>query len=219
MPFTMLDVILIVIALLSGVLAMMRGFSREVLSVLGWVCAAGAGIYTFFSPNIKSITYSFITPEWLADIVTVSGVFLATLLLISFSTVRISDMILDSRIGFLDRTLGFLFGLVRGIAIVLMAYMLFSKLIPTDAHPDWMKKARTAGLLQSWSEMVYNALPNDAAAQIKSLKDKNKEQNTMPQAVKSTAPAASPITPPAASYKEQDKKALEKQIQNIGKSQ
>ena len=52
----------------------------------------------------------------------IGGVFLVTLLIVSVITVRISDMILDSRIGALDRTLGFLFGLGRGLIIVVVAF-------------------------------------------------------------------------------------------------
>ena len=48
----------------------------------------------------------------------VGGVFLGTLLIVSIFTIRISDMVLDSRVGALDRTLGFLFGLGRGLIIV-----------------------------------------------------------------------------------------------------
>ena len=42
-------------------------------------------------------------------------------------------MILDSRIGALDRTLGFLFGLARGLLIVVVAFMFFSWLVPGQA--------------------------------------------------------------------------------------
>ncbi len=51
--------------------------------------------------------------------------FLLTLLVVSIITVRISDMILDSRVGALDRTLGFLFGLGRGLIIVVVAFLFF----------------------------------------------------------------------------------------------
>ena len=56
--------------------------------------------------------------------------FLGTLLIVSIITIRISDMILDSRIGALDRTLGFLFGLGRGLVIVVVAFLFFAWLVP-----------------------------------------------------------------------------------------
>ncbi len=51
--------------------------------------------------------------------------FIGTLIVVSIITVRISDMILDSRIGALDRNLGFLFGLARGLLIIVVAFLFF----------------------------------------------------------------------------------------------
>lgn len=221
MPFTLLDVILIVISLLSATLAMMRGFSREVLSVLSWVCAALAGIYAFFNPAIKGLAQGFITPEWLANLVAVASAFLLTLFIISFLTVRISDMILDSRIGFIDRSLGFAFGLVRGLLIVLIAYMLFSKLIPLEAQPEWVQKARSHALLQSWSDTLYASIPEDTGAQIKHIQEKTKgTMDPLKSLIDSNSVLNTPapdqkLAPPAATYNPQDKKALDQQIQKI----
>ena len=59
----------------------------------------------------------------------------------SIITVRISDMMLDSRVGALDRTLGFLFGLGRGLIIVVVAFLFFAWLVP-DAQPARMGAQR-----------------------------------------------------------------------------
>ena len=47
MPISLLDIILIVVMLISGLLAMVRGFMREVLSITAWVIAAGATLYSY----------------------------------------------------------------------------------------------------------------------------------------------------------------------------
>ena len=44
-------------------------------------------------------------------------------------------MVLDSRVGALDRTLGFLFGLARGLVIVVVAFAFFDWLVPTSRSP------------------------------------------------------------------------------------
>ena len=62
----------------------------------------------------------------------------------SIVTVRISDMILDSRIGALDRTLGFLFGLGRGLLIVVVAFLFFTWLVPDKQRPDWVHRREVA---------------------------------------------------------------------------
>ena len=47
MPITLLDIVLIVVMLISGLLAMVRGFMREILSIIAWVLAAGATLYAY----------------------------------------------------------------------------------------------------------------------------------------------------------------------------
>jgi membrane protein required for colicin V production len=47
MPITLLDIILIGVMLISALLAMIRGFMREVLSIAAWVIAAGVTLYSY----------------------------------------------------------------------------------------------------------------------------------------------------------------------------
>ena len=54
---------------------------------------------------------------------------------------RIADFIIDSRIGALDRTLGFLFGAARGILLVVVAMLFFNWLVPAEpAGLGWSGK-------------------------------------------------------------------------------
>ena len=57
-------------------------------------------------------------------------------------------MVLDSRVGALDRTLGFLFGLGRGLIIVVIAYMFFDWLVPDRSKPDWVAACQIEGRAQ-----------------------------------------------------------------------
>ena len=84
----------------------------------------------------------------------IGGVFLITLLIVSIITVRISDMILDSRIGALDRTLGFLFGLGRGLIIVVVAFLFFAWLVPAAKQPDGVRNAKSLEVLQQDRRMA-----------------------------------------------------------------
>src|SRR5271154_6292546 len=137
MPITLLDIVLIVVMLISGLLAMIRGFMREVLSITAWVLAAGATLYAYAKLMPSAALY--FNSDIVAKGAVIGGVFLATLLVVSIVTVRISDMVLDSRVGALDRTLGFLFGLARGLVIVVVAFMFFNWLVPDRSQPEWVK--------------------------------------------------------------------------------
>src|ERR1700690_1964882 len=100
MPITLLDIILLIVMMISALLAMVRGFMREILSIASWAEAAIAPIYAF--PRLAPIAKQYISNEPVAKAAAIAGVFLGTLLLVSVLTIKISDMILDSRVGALD---------------------------------------------------------------------------------------------------------------------
>ncbi len=168
-PFTALDVVLIGIAFLSAILAMFRGFTREVLSILSWVAAGGAALWAY--PLMKDRVRELIQPEPLADGVLIAGTFIIVLIAVSLITVRITDLILDSQIGAIDRTLGFIFGLVRGVILVVIAFLFFSWLVPERQQPDWVRNAQTAPFMIATGEVLLSYLPEDPAELIDYLPD------------------------------------------------
>ncbi|MBI3435735.1 MAG: CvpA family protein [Proteobacteria bacterium] len=164
MPITLLDIFLLVVMLVSGLLAMIRGFMREVLSIASWVLAAVATLYAYsrLLPQAKL----YFQNDIVAAAVTIGGVFLVTLIVVSVITVRISDMVLDSRIGALDRTLGFLFGLARGLVIVVVAFLFFSWLVEAKNQPEWVKSAKSRVVLQGTGDWIISMLPDDPESTI-----------------------------------------------------
>src|SRR5256886_17554013 len=104
MPITLLDIILIGVMLMSGLLAMIRGFMREILSIAAWVIAAVATLYFYAKllPYAKSYFNNDIVPAG----VVAGGTFLLTLLIISVMTVRFPDVVLDTGIAAPARPLG-----------------------------------------------------------------------------------------------------------------
>src|SRR5262245_33782596 len=159
MPVTLLDIVLIVVMLVSGLLAMIRGFMREVLSIASWAAAAVVTLYAL--PRLLPQAKQYFTSDMVATGVVVAGVFLGTLILVSIFTIKISDMILDSRVGALDRSLGFLFGLARGLVIVVVAFLFFAWLVPERSQPDWVKGAKSRVVLQGTGQWLMSMLPDD----------------------------------------------------------
>jgi membrane protein required for colicin V production len=164
MPITFLDLILLVVMLVSAMLAMIRGFMREILSIAAWVIAAVATVYSY--SRLLPLAKSYFNNDIVAAAAVIGGVFLATLLIVSVLTVRISDMILDSRVGALDRTLGFLFGLGRGLLIVVVAFLFFDWLVPAKAQPTWVQSAKSKVVLQSTGDWLKALLPDDPESTI-----------------------------------------------------
>ncbi|MEM8744154.1 MAG: CvpA family protein [Pseudomonadota bacterium] len=194
MPFSWLDVILAAIMLLSGFLAMLRGLTREVLSILSWAVAAVATL--FFFPKYQAQAREYLEPPLLADAVLAGGIFLVVLIVVSLITVRISDSVLDSRIGALDRSLGFLFGLARGLVLVVIAYLFFTWLVPEDTQPEWIKTARSLPILKETGAAIVSLLPEDPASAIpgigKDLDATPPESPQQPQQQPQQTPPANP---------------------------
>jgi membrane protein required for colicin V production len=180
MPITLLDIGLIVIMLVSALLAMVRGFMREILSIIAWILAAGATLYAY--SKLLPLAKQYFNSDVVATVAVIAGVFLITLLVVSILTVRISDMVLDSRVGALDRTLGFLFGLGRGLIIVVVAYMFFDWLVPDRSKPEWVLHAKSRVVLSGTGEWLKDQLPENAEATIlKRLKKPRPEETDTPE--------------------------------------
>lgn len=156
---TLLDVVLIVVMLVSALLAMIRGFIREVLSIASWIAAAVVTVY--FYPKLLPMAQQHVSNDIVAKGIVIGGLFLGTLIIVSIITIKISDKILDSRIGALDRTLGFIFGLGRGLIIVVVAYLFFDWLVPDRSKPDWVMKAKSKVVLSSTGGWLKAQLPDD----------------------------------------------------------
>src|SRR5262245_24779278 len=178
MPITLRDIILIGVMLISALLAMIRGFMREVLSIASWVIAAVATLYSFTKvlPNAKS----YFNNDIVATAVVLGGTFLGTLLIVSIITVRFSDMVLDSRVGALDRTMGFLFGLARGLVIVVVAFLFFAWLVPDRSQPEWIRSAKSRVVLQGTGDWLMSMLPEDLDATISKRLKKPKPEEEEP---------------------------------------
>jgi membrane protein required for colicin V production len=175
MPITILDLVLLAVMLISGLLAMVRGFMREILSIAAWGAAALVTLYSYSKLLPTAKTY--FNSDTIASVAVVAGVFIGTLIIVSVITVRISDMILDSRIGALDRTLGFLFGLARGLLIVVVAYEFFTWLVPDKQRPDWVVAAKSRTMLDSTGEWLKGLLPDDPENTILKRFKKNKPED------------------------------------------
>lgn len=158
-PLTYLDAVLIAICLISGILAMYRGLSREVLSILSWLAAAGAAVYVgLFQGKLAEDIAQQIggaqaiggsNQKMIVQIGLGGLVFVVVLLVVHLFTSRISDAILESRIGLIDRVGGFAFGVARGFAIVLVVFLLYTRLVSEKEQHAVITQAKSRPLLLS----------------------------------------------------------------------
>jgi membrane protein required for colicin V production len=133
-PLTYLDLALIAVAFISGLLAMYRGFARELLSILSWIAAAAVGYWIFTTKKdmTAEIAHQTSLPPQVATVAIALGVALIVLIVVHLITARISDAILDSQVGMIDRILGFIFGVLRGFLLFVIPYMAYEAFISPD---------------------------------------------------------------------------------------
>jgi len=161
MGFQLLDLILIGIMLISGVLALMRGFTREVLSLAAWGLAALAAYYAIRQPNLIDLVLPYVDKPILAQIAVGAAAFIVVLIVVSVIMVKISDAVVDSSAGAFDRTLGFIYGLVRGLVLVAIAYLFYGWLLPFERQEVWVREAKSLPMIKTVGEKLCGLMPPD----------------------------------------------------------
>ncbi|HEY0185667.1 MAG TPA: CvpA family protein [Rhodopila sp.] len=142
---------------ISGLLAFARGFVREVLGVGAWVGAVAAAILAL--PNMREIVSKwFSQPDWV-DPVSFIVVFLVSLIVLMLIAGAIGRVVRRSALGGVDRTLGLVFGLARGAAVVIIAYILGQMVFPIERWPDAVLNARTLTPTYEAARWVRDQLP------------------------------------------------------------
>jgi len=216
-PINIGDIGIAVIIVISGLLALVRGFVREVLSVAAWVGAAFATLYTF--RDLRPVAREFIAITWLADATTGAVVFVLSLIVFSVFSYALASRVHHSDFRPLDKSLGLLFGLLRGAVVVCLLFMVVDWALPRDQFPRWIAEARARPLVEEGARMIERLLPRDMRRRgrkaAESAEDAAKRAIEVERAVrvlsdpppKADAPAASP------GYKEQERKEMDRLIQ------
>jgi membrane protein required for colicin V production len=199
--FQFLDVAVVLIILASAVYATYRGFVSESLAIFGWIAAAYATLY--FGPWVAWWMRGMMNPPWLGEAVGYLLVFLVVLIPLQFASSRISQNIKKSQVGTVDSVLGTGFGILRGVAIVGIAYLVFTAWVPSREQPGWIVNARLYPAIRASAEVVASLIPDQKVRGPKEIRETQdpiveKLKETSPVPPKSGAPrAAEPQrTPP-----------------------
>jgi membrane protein required for colicin V production len=150
--FSYLDAALVAIVAISGIVAMYRGLTREILSILSWIAAAAACVYFVFKfkAEAQQVADQFHAPLLVAQVGIGGLIFLVVLIVVHLITSRISDTVLDSRVGAIDRILGLVFGLARGFVLVVIPFMFYEAFVdkPEQQYP-WVRDAVSRPYIKS----------------------------------------------------------------------
>jgi len=167
-----LDIVVIAVIVVSGLLAFSRGIVRELLSVGGWVAAALVALYSF--EYVQPIAREWIPITMVADIAAALVVFVATLVIASIISNVIAARVRDTPFRALDRSLGLLFGIVRGAVLLCLAFLLVNWLAKPDEPPEWVTAAKSRPLLAQGAKLLVALAPKGLVDETASKVDQMK---------------------------------------------
>jgi membrane protein required for colicin V production len=142
------DLAIIGVMVLSGVLALMRGFTREVASIISWAGAAFTTLWLFppLLPTGRSLL-SFV-PTLARDVTTGVLIFMVALIAFSYLTTKVTEKVRGKEPGPWDGTAGFLFGLGRGFIIVCLLFLFYGWVVQPKNDPAWIQKSKFLPLIK-----------------------------------------------------------------------
>jgi membrane protein required for colicin V production len=165
--FTIVDGIVLALIVVSAVLAYARGLVRESLSIIGWIVAALAGFS--FAPMAEPLVREI---PVLKDIIGTScelgvlagfaAVFAVALILVSLFTPLVAGAVHNSAIGPVDQGLGFLFGIARGVLLVVIAFVVYSRVFGGAGGVPQIDNSHSVAIFAGLEARIAAMLPEDA---------------------------------------------------------
>lgn len=164
--FTIVDGIVAAVIVISAILAYSRGFVREGMAILGWIVAAILAFVFAGSaePLVKEIP---VVGEYLQEscelsiIAAFAAVFAVALVVVSLFTPLFSTLVQRSALGGLDQGLGFFFGVLRGLLLVAVAFVVYDRVVVSDTIP-MVDDSRTAKIFSRTRDSIDEQIPEDA---------------------------------------------------------
>jgi len=153
MPF--LDIAIIVVITVSVLVGLIRGFTRELMSIIAWVVAIYLAI-NFHEP-VGVYLQQYINNPWISNIAAMAAVFIGTLFLLSMVGFLVSKAVSATGVKGTDRVLGAVLGVVRGVLIIGCAIVIAS--IFNVQNTDWWKESKLVGQFVPVANTINDILP------------------------------------------------------------
>ena len=139
MEIVAVDLIIVAIVAISGLISLVRGFVKEAMSLIIWIAAFVVSMT--FSDRVAILLQNLIELASMRQLVAWGGLFVGTLLLGAIIKYMFAKIIDSTGLAGTDRTLGFVFGIFRGLLIVLAIVIILPKAVPVDQDVWWQQSA------------------------------------------------------------------------------
>jgi len=169
---TQFDLIVLALLALSAAVGFFRGAVKEVVALTALVVAAGIAVLGLpaFGPMFRKL----INPDWLGTVAALVIVFAVAFVALRLIGAGLSHAVKSTGLGFLDRSLGLLIGLARGLIVLGALYLMFAAATPEDLRPRWITGARTWPLARVMGNLLDELAPKglDVAGRLKPAFDR-----------------------------------------------
>lgn len=172
------DAIFLSILGLSAIVGLVRGVTKEILSLVSWIGAVSMACLLF--PLTQHLARSQIANPMFADGVTIFGIFIIFLVVLTLVSHFLTSRVRQSALSGVDRSLGVAYGCIRGCAVLFVAELLFSCLWLRSEHPEMVKQSRFSGFMYRGSDTIYVLLPAQAQGWVKSCQEKRLSERKPP---------------------------------------
>ncbi|MCK5284164.1 MAG: CvpA family protein [Alphaproteobacteria bacterium] len=167
------DIVVLAVLLISAVIAFLRGFIREVLTImgiLGGLIAASLGgahlsIYIQEWIGIEESTnpdllFGILPHALVADSLAYGGIFIVVIIILSILSHILAEAVQNMGLGAIDRTFGVIFGIIRGVVLLGVLYLPVYLLVSDDAKTTWFEGSKTHIYLEKSSSVLSTFLPS-----------------------------------------------------------
>lgn len=153
------DTFIVIAVFISVLIGLFRGATREILSVLSWFGAVFLTIILF--PHTKSIARANISHGLIADFVTVCVLFVIFLTILSLFNYMCSNFVNKSALSGVDKFLGAIFGVLRGVIIVsVVDIMLCQWFVSAENPPSWISESKLRPHIMKVANFLILIMPN-----------------------------------------------------------
>lgn len=139
------------------IIAITRGFTTEALSLGAWVLALFVTLQGH--PLVYPMARDIVQPDMMASVITYAGLGIISLMVFKFIGAIIGKTIKESHIGALDRGLGILFGMARGMLLISFVYLLTTPFFSREEYPDMFMAAKSKPLIEYGASMLNSMNP------------------------------------------------------------
>ena len=154
MDIATIDIAIVFIVAVSGVISMIRGFVKEAMALVIWLSAF-----------VVAMSFKEVVAELLANVIVLASIrqlaawgilFVGTLLIGAMVNFLLGKLVSSTGLSGTDRTLGLVFGVFRGLLVVLALVIIVPKALPVD-QDSWWTASSLIPLFQSFEEVGREA--------------------------------------------------------------